>query len=321
MIKNIAVVGCGHWGKNLVRNFAELGSLKAICDPEESVAERFAKKFKVSNLSFNDILIDNSIEGVVLAVPASIHAQLAIEVIKANKHVYVEKPLAMNKSEADKMISLSKQHGVHLMVGHLLQYHPIFQKLKQLVQSNKLGSLSYMYSNRLSFGKVRSEEDVIWSFAPHDMSMLLSLAGKEPKSIITQSSKVLQKEIADTAIIHMAFDSKLKAHIHVSWIHPYKEHKLVICGDKAMAVFDDTKSWNEKLAIYEHKINFIGGDPSLTKADPKYIIVEQSEPLKNECQHFIDVVEGNSKPLTDGMEGLKVLNMLTSASDSIGDLE
>ena len=314
MKKNIAVVGCGHWGKNLVRNFAELGALAAVCDPNDKLAQSYAEQYNVGNLSFAAILANPAIEGVVLAVPASLHASMAIEVMNARKHVYVEKPLAMNRIEAEAMIASAKKNGVQLMVGHLLQYHPIFMAVRGLVESGELGSLSYVYSNRLSFGKVRSEEDVIWSFAPHDISMILSLTGQEPEVVRTESSCILQPNIADTATVHMEFKSALKAHISVSWLHPYKEQKLVVVGEDSMAVFDDTKPWNEKLALYRHSVKSSGGLPSLEKAEVKYLEISQSEPLRNECQHFLDVVSRNIVPLTDGVEGLRVLNVLSAAS-------
>ena len=314
MKKNIAVVGCGHWGKNLVRNFADLGGLAAVCDPNTELAQKYAEYYAVNNLLFSDIINNASIEGVVLAVPAPIHASLACEAMTAGKHVYVEKPLAMNQVEARKMIDTSKGKNVQLMVGHLLQYHPVFIAVSELVESGELGGLSYIYSNRLSFGKVRSEEDVIWSFAPHDISMILSLTGQEPDLVRTESSSILQANIADTATVHMEFKSGLKAHISVSWLHPYKEQKLVVIGRSAMAVFDDTQPWGQKLALYRHNIDLNGETPSLEKSDVEYINVAQSEPLKDECQHFVDVVKGPLMPLTDGDEGLRVLNVLSAAT-------
>lgn len=314
MKKNIAVVGCGHWGKNLVRNFSELGALAAVCDPNAELAKYYADQYHVNNFSFAEIINDVSIDGVVLAVPAPLHASLAVEAMTAGKHVYVEKPLAMNQIEARKMIDTSKDQGVQLMVGHLLQYHPVFIAVRGLVASGELGGLSYIYSNRLSFGKVRSEEDIIWSFAPHDISMILSLTGNEPERVTTQSSSILQSNIADTATVHMEFKSGLKAHILVSWLHPFKEQKLVVVGEAAMAVFDDTQPWEQKLALYRHSIDLAGEAPNLGKADVEYIDVAQSEPLRNECLHFIDVVNGYLMPLTDGDEGLRVLNVLTAAT-------
>jgi len=314
MKKNIAVVGCGHWGKNLVRNFSDLGNLAAVCDPNAEVAKQYADQYLVKNYSFSEVLNDLSIEGVVLAVPAPLHASMGIEVMNAGKHAYVEKPLAMNNLEADRMIASAEENGVQLMVGHLLQYHPTFVALRTLVESGEMGALQYIYSNRLSFGKVRSDEDVIWSFAPHDLSMILSLAGQEPDTVRTVSTTILQPDIADTGIVHLGFNSGLKAHISVSWLHPYKEQKLVVIGKNAMAVFDDTKTWGEKLALYRHVVLPAGTLPSLEKAEVEYVEVSQSEPLRNECQHFVDVVSGDITPLTNGKEGLCVLNVLSAAS-------
>jgi len=314
MKKNIVVVGCGHWGKNLVRNFSDLGSLAAVCDPNAEVAQQYADQYLVKNYSFSEVLNDLSIEGVVLAVPAPLHASMAIEVMNAGKHVYVEKPLAMNNLEAGKMIASAEKNGVQLMVGHLLQYHPTFMALRTLVESGEMGALQYIYSNRLSFGKVRSEEDVIWSFAPHDISMILSLTDHEPDTVRTESTSILQPDIADAAIVHLEFNSGLKAHISVSWLHPYKEQKLVVVAKDAMAVFDDTKPWGEKLALYRHVVRSSGSLPSLRKTEVEYVAVPQSEPLRNECQHFVGVVSGDIAPLTNGNEGLGVLNVLSAAT-------
>ena len=314
MKNNIAVFGCGHWGKNLVRNFAELGALAAVCDPNDQLAKSYAEQYSVDNLSFEAILANSVIEGVVLAVPAPLHASMAVELMNAGKHVFVEKPLAMNRIEAEAMIASANGNNVRLMVGHLLQYHPVFLAVRGLVETGALGSLNCVYSNRLSFGKVRSEEDVIWSFAPHDISMILSLTGHEPEVVRTVSSRILQPDIADTAIVHMEFKSALKAHVAVSWLHPYKEQKLVVVGLKAMAVFDDTRPWGEKLALYRHVVQATDGLPSLEKAEVEFLKVQQSEPLRNECQHFLDVVSRNVEPLTNGDEGLKVLKVLSAAS-------
>jgi predicted dehydrogenase len=314
MKKNIAVIGCGHWGKNLVRNFAALGSLAAVCDPNDELAQKYAYEYGVHNFSFAEVINDAGIEGVVLAVPAPLHASLAIAAMEAGKHVYVEKPLAMNQLEAKEMIESAANNGVHLMVGHLLQYHPVFESLRNLNESGMFGKLQHIYSNRRSFGKVRTEEDVIWSFAPHDISMILSLAGNEPDAVRTESVSILQADIADAATLHMAFDSGLKADISVSWLYPEKEQKLIVIGDSAMASFDDTKPWAEKLAIYRHTVDSAGPLPYLEKSEVEYWDVEQSEPLRNECQHFIDVVSGVLSPLTNGHEGLRVLKVLTAAS-------
>jgi predicted dehydrogenase len=316
MRKNIAVVGCGHWGKNLVRNFSALGALFSICDPSSEITDQYASQYNVKKSSFTEIINDPNIKGVVLAVPAHLHASMAIEAMNKNKHVFVEKPIGMNEVEAKAMIVTAKKNKVRLMVGHLLQYHPIFKTITEYVGADKIGEINYIYSNRLSFGKVRTEEDVIWSFAPHDISMILSLTGQELEYVSTNAISILQKNIADTATIHLQFKSGLKSQISVSWLHPYKEHKLVIVGQSAMLVFDDTKPWHEKLAIYPYEIMSSKNLVNLQNSNVQYVNVKEEEPLKNECQHFIDVVEKDIQPLTDGAEGLRVLKVLSAASRS-----
>jgi UDP-2-acetamido-3-amino-2,3-dideoxy-glucuronate N-acetyltransferase len=316
MKKNIAVVGCGHWGKHLVRNFSSLGALCSICDPSSEVADQCASQYNVKKSSFTEIINDPNIKGVVLAVPAHLHASMAIEAMNKNKNVFVEKPLGMNEAEAEAMIATAKKNKVRLMVGHLLQYHPIFKTIKEYIGAGKIDEINYIYSNRLSFGKVRTEEDVIWSFAPHDISMILSLTGQEPEYVSTNATSILQKNIADTATIHLQFKSGLKSHISVSWLHPYKEHKLVVVGQSAMLVFDDTKSWQEKLALYPYEAVSSKNLINLQNSNVQYVKITEEEPLKNECQHFIDVVEKDIQPLTDGVEGLRVLKVLSAASRS-----
>ena len=316
MKKNIAVIGCGHWGKNLVKNFSELGALSSICDPNTKIVEQYSKQYNVKKSSFTKIINNPNIKGVVLAVPARLHASMAIEVLKKGKHLFVEKPLAMNEIEAVSMIATAKKNKVRLMVGHLLQYHPIFKTIREYVGAGKIGEINYIYSNRLSFGKVRTEEDVIWSFAPHDISMILSLTGKEPEYVSTNATSILQKNIADTATIHLEFKSGLKSHISVSWLNPYKENKLVVVGQSAMLVFDDTKPWHEKLALYSYEVVSSKKLINLQNSNVQYVKVAEEEPLKNECQHFLDVAEKDIQPLTDGAEGLRVIKVLSAASRS-----
>ena len=315
-MKNIAVVGCGHWGKNLVRNFHELGCLHSICDPDKTTVKKFSSTFKVPILSFDEMLDQSSVKGIVLAVPAPLHASFAIKAMKANKNVFVEKPIAMNLNEAQNMITAAKANNVELMVGHLLQYHPVFKEIKKYVTEKKLGPIRYIYSNRLSLGKIRSEEDVLWSFAPHDMSMILSLLNAEPISVNMQSKSIIQENIADIATVYMDFETGTKAHVSVSWLNPYKEQKLVIVGEKMSLVFDDTQSWNQKLASYKHKINFDKNKSKTIKENLNYISIPEAEPLKEECKHFIDLINGDASPITDGEEGIRVLRVLTAATKS-----
>ena len=316
MKKSIAVVGCGYWGKNLVRNFYELNVLHSICDTDDLVSNILSKKYNVKNYSFIEILDNPDIKGVVLVVPAELHASMAVDAMNKGKHVFVEKPFALNEDEAKLMISTSEKNNVQLMVGHLLQYHSIFQIIRKMVAAGDIGKLNYIYSNRLSFGIIRLKEDVIWSFAPHDISMILSLAGEDPELISCKSTSIVQKNLADIASIHMQFKSGLKSDIKVSWLNPFKEVKLLVYGETGVLVFDDTKPWHEKLALYPYKLISSKNLINLQNSNTQYVKVMEEEPLKNECQHFIDVVEKDIQPLTNGAEGLRVIKVLLAASQS-----
>lgn len=317
----VSVVGTGYWGKNIIRNFHELGALHSVCDTNLQTAQLFADKYSVDILSWDSVLKNQDIKAVALAVPAVLHAKLAKEAILAGKHVFVEKPIALDTKDAEELNKLAAQHNKFLMVGHLLQYHPAYLKLKDLLKQGELGELQYLYSNRLSLGKVRIEEDVLWSFAPHDLSMILGLVQQEVKAVNAVASSCLTSGIADTVTTHMQFESGLKAHVLVSWMHPFKEQRLVVMGSKAMAVFDDTKSWDSKLELYKHSLSQNNGVPEYNKSDAELIKIDEKQPLKEELQHFIDCIEKNQQPRTDGKEALAVLKVLQKAGLAMAESE
>jgi len=312
----ISVIGCGYWGKNLVRNFAELGALHSVCDANQELLEKAAQTYGVPAHTF-DQLLQSDCNGVVIAAPAAQHFDLTQKALKAGKHVFVEKPLSLKVEEAKKLCDLSIQVDRKLMVGHLLQYHPAFLKLKRLIAQGNLGRLQYIYSNRLNLGKFRNEENILWSFAPHDISMILGLAGELPETIYATGVCHLNPRIHDVTTTHMAFKNGIQAHIFVSWLHPYKEQKLVVVGDRGMAVFDDGLAWEEKLQLYPHQVTWVDGLPQPEKADVIHVPLEIAEPLKLECQHFIDSITNNLKPLTDAEEGIHVLQVLDAAQQSL----
>ncbi len=308
---SISVIGCGYWGKNLVRDFHGLGALGAVSDPDPQTAKNMAEQYGVKALSIDEIMADDSIDGIVIAAPAEVHADLAIKGFEAGKHVYVEEPISLSISDAEKMIAASDKAGRILMVGHLLQYHPVFLKLKQLVADGELGKLRYVYSRRLSLGKLRTEENVLWSFAPHDIPMILALAGEEPDHVHGFAGNFLQDQISDFASIQMSFPNGLKAHIDTSWLNAFKEQRLVVVGDKAMAEFwDSSPDWNEKLRLYRHKTGITDGVPFVEKSEAELIEVEPGNPLVNECEHFLRFMANNETPFTDGREALAVLKVL-----------
>jgi len=309
----MAVIGCGYWGKNLVRNFSELGALAAICDDDEATSRQFAEQYQVTAGSLDSILGSPEIEGVVIATPAETHTSLAERALLAGKHVFVEKPIALNIEDAERLKALSGKQKKVLMVGHLLQYHPVFIKLRQMVKDGALGRLRHIYSHRLNLGKVRREENILWSFAPHDLSMILSLVGSEPESVSAMGSCYLHKTIADVTTTHLVFPGGESAHVFVSWLHPYKEQKLVVIGEESMAVFDDTQSWDQKLLLYPHKIEWKNGMPVPNKANAESVLVEEGEPLREEARHFLDCIRGATECRTDSSEAIRVLKVLQAS--------
>ena len=312
----VAVIGCGYWGKNLVRNFFELGVLEAVCDEQKVVAKEMAETYNVKALTFNEV-IESNVDAVVIASPASKHAEHVKQSLLAGKHVFVEKPIAISVKDAEELCLIANKVNKNLMVGHLLQYHPAYQKLKQLVLGNKLGKLQYIYSNRLSLGKIRTEENVLWSFAPHDISMVLGIVDSEPAQVWSSGSSFFDKEIEDTATLHLLFKNGLKGHVFASWFHPYKEQRFVVIGDKSIAVFDDCLPWDKKLQLYNHKVKWENSFPIIEKSNPINVELTEVEPLKNECQHFLNSIIENKNPLTSGEEGLKVLRVLDAAETSL----
>lgn len=319
-MRNVACVGAGYWGKNLIRNFDQIGSLHTICDDDKEVLVSFKKQYPNVNCCENmaDMLANESVVAVSIATPAETHYELIKKALEAGKHVYVEKPLCLNEEHASECIELAELKNLTLMVGHLLWYHPMVLEIKRAIDAEELGKLRYIYSNRLNMGLLRSEENVLWSFAPHDISMILGLVGDEPESVQAHSANHLNPEIADQTVGLMKFSGNISAHVFVSWLNPFKEQKLVVVGEEAMYVFDDTLPWEQKLAKYEHSVEWQGERPVAIKGAPEYIELEQSEPLKNECQHFVESFSSNIIPRTDGKEGLrvlKVLNQLQHAMD------
>ena len=307
----VAVIGCGYWGKNLVRDFHGLGALRAVSDPNTNTASAMATQYGVKACSVAQILEDDEIDGVVIASPAEYHADLALQSFAAGKHVYVEKPISLSIEDAEKMIAASQKAERILMVGHLLQYHPVFLKLKELVANDELGKLRYIYSRRLSLGKLRTTENVLWSFAPHDISMILTLAGQEPDNVQGSAGSFLQDEISDFASVHMSFPNGIKAHIDTSWLNPFKEQRLVVVGEKAMAEFCDSDAeWKNKLKLYRYTAEIVDGIPSVSKAEAELIEVQEDNPLINECRHFLRFMANNETPFTDGHEALRVLKVL-----------
>ena len=316
--KCIGLIGLGHWGKNLLRNLYELEVLHSACDTDADILELRKKQFPEVQYSqsYLEMLQKPEIKAVVIAAPAIKHYDFSRQALMAGKDVFVEKPLALTSREGEELVQLAEKNNKILMVGHILQYHPAVNKMKEIIAAGVLGKIQYIYSNRLSIGKLRTEENILWSFAPHDISVILMLLEEEPEKVSAFGGDYLSQGIFDTTLTTMEFANGVKGHIFVNWLHPFKEQKLVVVGSKAMAVFDDVSA--EKLYLYPHKIEWKDGKiPVAEKAEREVIPVEKAEPLKSEVQHFIDCVRTRQKPKTDGREGVRVLKILERAEKDL----
>jgi UDP-2-acetamido-3-amino-2,3-dideoxy-glucuronate N-acetyltransferase len=318
-LPSVALLGCGYWGHNLARVLAELGVLAAIHDSDATQAAKIARQHATRDMPLDEILADSAIEGVVIATPAATHGELARRVLAAGKHVFIEKPLALDLDQAERVVAEARRTDRVLFVGHLLQYHPAFIALLEAVRAGRLGQLRYIYSNRLNFGKLRRDESVLWSFAPHDISMILALVGSEPIKISTIGSFYLNKKVADVTTTHLAFDGNVNGHIYVSWLHPNKQQNLVVVGETAMAVFNDIEPWSRKLMIYPHRVELNGSPPVAVKADGQSVPLEAAEPLRLECLAFLKAMRHEMMHPTDGAEGLRVLRVLRLADRSLAE--
>lgn len=314
----VAVVGAGYWGKNLVRVFSRLGALDTICDSDIKRLEEMKKGFPFLKVTryYSEVLNNNFIDAVVISTPANSHYELAKKALLAGKDVFVEKPLSLTLENGEELIKLAERKKKVLMVGHLLEYHPAVNKLKTIIKKGELGRIQYIYSNRLNLGKFRREENILWSFAPHDISAILSILNEMPESVSVFGGNYLHRDIADVTVSNLKFPSGIKGHIFVSWLHPYKEQKLIVVGNKKMAVFDDTAK-KDKLLIYNHKIDWVNGLPFPRKVNAKSVEVKMKEPLLLECSHFLNSIKTRKKPKTDGKSALRVLEVLHSCQESL----
>jgi UDP-2-acetamido-3-amino-2,3-dideoxy-glucuronate N-acetyltransferase len=315
----VAVVGAGYWGKNLVRNFSNLECLNVICDAQDDV--RQATQLLYPDITcydnLEDVLGDKTIDAVVIATPAVTHGMIARKALEARKHVFVEKPICLNLAEARELASYAEENGLTLMVGHMLLYHPAFIAMQDVVRQGQLGKLRYIYSTRLSLGKIRNEENALWSFAPHDVSMILALTGRMPESVICNGEAYLADGVADTTLSHMTFSDKLQAHIFVSWLHPFKDQRLVVVGEDGMVVFNDVAQGAEKLLFYPHQVGWEDGIPNIQKAEAVPVSYAATEPLREECQHFIDCIEQGKIPKSNAEEAIQVLSVLDACQRSL----
>ncbi len=314
----IGLLGLGYWGKNLLRNFHEMGVLRAACDLNAGLLAAHGGMYPGPDYSsaFDRVFDDPGITAVAIATPAATHHELALRTLRAGKDVFVEKPLSLTVKEGMELVETARKLDRLLMVGHILRYHPAIEKLKILIDSGELGRVQYIYSNRLNIGKLRTEENIWWSFAPHDISVMLYLVGTEPASVAAYGGDYLNSGVSDITLTALDFKNGVRGHIFVSWLNPFKEQKFVIVGSKAMAVFDDVSK--EKLFLYPHQIDWKEGKiPIARRADFSVVPVGNEEPLRAELRHFVECVKSRRKPVTDGEEGVRVLKILEAAQKSL----
>jgi UDP-2-acetamido-3-amino-2,3-dideoxy-glucuronate N-acetyltransferase len=311
---SVAVVGCGYWGQNHARTLAELGTLSAIVDPNPETAAREAAKNGVVAKTWAEALADPTITAVSIAAPAELHVPLAREAIAAGKDVLVEKPISLNVADGELLQREAEAAGRILMVGHVLLYNPSFEALLGLIAEGRLGALRYAHSNRLSMGKFRLEESVLWSFAVHDVSMLLALFGGAPSDVRCTGRSYVTPGVEDEVQLELLFPGGGHGHVFASWLHPFKEHRLVVVGDKASAVLDDGK---KSLILYPYSLDAGAGAPVAAKGAETTIEFPADLPLTRELQHFLDCCRNRSQPRSDAGEALRVLRVLSDAQTAL----
>jgi len=312
---SVAVIGSGYWGKNLVRNFSQLGCLAMACDVTpagRAIAAELAPQAVITAEIESALAAD--IPGVVIATPAETHYELARRALAAGKDVFVEKPLALTCEQGLQLVRLAEAHERILMVGHVLEYHPAIVRLRELLRDGELGRVHYIYSNRLSLGKIRREENILWSFAPHDVAVILRLMGSLPFQVVACGGSYVQPNIADVTVTNLLFDNGVRGHIHVSWLHPFKEQRLVVIGSRKMASFDDVA---KKLVLYDQHVEIKEGGPVPVKGEGEEVPFPGDEPLRLECQAFLTAMTTRQPPLTDGHSGVQVLRVLQAAQRSL----
>ncbi len=325
---NVAVIGYGYWGPNLVRNFSRISSanLIACCDLAEENLQKIKQLYPSvkTTRDYAEILNDSNTDAVVIATSASTHYDLAKQALMYDKHVYVEKPLTLDSVTSSELVDLAEKKNKILMVGHLLEYHPAIRKVKSYVESGEMGEVYYLYSQRLNLGKVRRDENALWSLAPHDISVILYLLDMEPVEVTTRGESYLRDGIEDVVFCSLHFSNSVMAHMQISWLDPHKIRKLTIVGSKKMVVFDDMES-AEKIKIYDKGVEGLGGqdyksygeDLTLRFGDIVIPSIKMEEPLRTECLHFIECIEEGKKPLSDGHDGLRVVKVLEAAQKSL----
>ncbi len=316
--RHIAVVGAGYWGRHLVRNFAELGALHTVCDHDSQRLAALTRMRDVRlEMDYRRVLENTAITGIVLATPVHAHYQMAKAALAAGKDVFVEKPLALTVEQGTELVTMSEETRCVLLVGHVLEYHPALKALHRMISGGELGRIHYIYSNRLSLGKIRTRENVLWSFAPHDIAAIMRLLDDEtPVHVAAHGGSYLDSHIADVTLTALGFAGDIRAHVFVSWLHPFKEQRLVVVGDRRMAEFADTDP-DRKLKVYEHQVTWVEHVPQPAEGEARPVPFEADEPLRLECMDFLRCIEERSTPISSGRRALNVLKVLEACQESL----
>ena len=309
----IAVVGCGYWGSNHARTLSELGALCAVSDRHLERADNLAARHGVKAMEFEAVLADPAIDGVVLALPPQYHADAAVAVLEAGKHLLVEKPIALSVADARRVVDAAQRTGLVAMTGHVLRFHPAFEALEQMIAEGKLGEVRYIHSHRVGLGRFHAENDALWDIAPHDLSLILAITGEKPADVRGVGSAMLNR-LSDFAHLHLQFPGGVRSHVFASRLNPYRERKLTVIGSRAMAVFDDVAPWNQKLAVFHHKLWEDENGWQSEMVDPDYIDIPDGMPLTRECAHFLECIRDGHAPRTPVSDGLAVIEILSEGT-------
>jgi predicted dehydrogenase len=319
----VGVVGLGYWGPNLARNFDRLpgAELAWICDGSEEALERWGRQFpdarRASDL--DELLSDDALDAVVVATPVPTHADLTRRTLEAGKHCFVEKPMAQSVADAEQVVAAAEESGKVLMVGHLLEYHPGVEKLKEVVEAGELGDIHYIYGNRLNLGKLRADENALWSLGAHDVSVVLHLVDEEPSEMRAFGESYMREGVEDVVFCFLRFPSGVVAHLHLSWLDPHKERRFTVVGSKRMATFDDM-SLERKIEIYDKGFDqdFASyGEYIVRSGDIHSPRISNEEPLRIECGHFVESIVEGREPRSGAASGLRVVRVLEALQRSL----
>tara|TARA_B100002051_G_scaffold242463_1_gene247687 strand:- start:1218 stop:2174 length:957 start_codon:yes stop_codon:yes gene_type:complete len=317
MDKKICVVGAGYWGKNHIRTLNELGVLRGIVESNlklrESLAIQYSNVPCYENIS---LALKEDYDGFTISTPAESHYEIGKQIISAGKHVLIEKPMTLSVKDSEDLLLLSNKFDICLMVGHVLLFHPAIIKIKEIIENGRIGDLQYLYSNRLNLGKVRTEENVFWSLAPHDIAIFQYLTNSFPKLIQSKGSTFLQQGIPDSTMMNIEYENGIEGHIFVSWLHPFKEHRLVVIGSKAMISFEDSMD-SKPLKLYSKKFDLISGVPEKVDGPVERISYENKMPLTEQLKYFLNHLDGKKPKIANGESGLEVIKILVKASEQL----